>query len=73
VVKYLVLECGADVHARGEEALRVASFDGHLDVVQFLVECGANVHAEDDYALRAASTNGHLEVVEYLTNEDNIF
>jgi hypothetical protein len=66
-VKYLVKRCGADVHARGEDALQHASRNGHLEVVKYFVEeCGADVHAWDDLPLRNASEKGHLEVVRYL-------
>jgi hypothetical protein len=63
--KYLV-ELGANIHVRDDYALRVASSNGHLEVVKYLVELGANIHAQDDYALRYASSNGQLEVVKYL-------
>ena len=62
----LLVEAGADIHAKDDRALRLASNYGHLEVVKYLVGCGANIHAWDDGALRGASRNGHLEVVEYL-------
>jgi len=54
----LAVQHGAD----DDEALRWASANGHLDVVQFLVEVG---HADDE-ALHRASYNGHLAVVQFL-------
>ena len=56
VVKYLVdgvnkghashvflVEQGANLHARDEDALRLADKYGHLDVVKYLVEQGADI------------------------------
>ena len=62
----LAIQAGADVHAVDDQALRYASQDGHLPVVEVLVTAGANVHAVDDQALRFASERGHLPVVEFL-------
>ena len=47
-------------------ALRMASKNGHLEVVMYLVENGADIHAQGDYALIIASENGNLEVVKFL-------
>jgi hypothetical protein len=63
--KFLI-ESGIDIHAKDDEALRLASFYGHLEVVKVLIEAKANVHAKDDEALRVASKNGYLEVVKVL-------
>jgi len=59
----LALQHGADVHANNDYALRWASMNGHLSVVQFLVQ---HVHADNDYALCWASYYGHLPVVQFL-------
>jgi ankyrin repeat protein len=69
VVRFFVEDCGADVHAWNEYALRWASFYGRLEVVQYLVEKGADVHAENEDALRYASLYGHLEVVQFLVEK----
>ncbi len=61
-----LLDEGADVHARCDEALLLASAHGHLKVVKLLLKHGADVHAHDDRALRLASKKGHLEVVKLL-------
>ena len=68
-VKYLVERCEADVYTRKDDALQLASHNGHLDVVRFLVECGADVHAHHGWALRWASWNGHLDVVRFLVEQ----
>jgi len=62
----LALQHGADVHSDNDGALRWASENGHLPVVQFLVQHGADVHSDNDGALRWASGNGHLPVVQFL-------
>lgn len=62
----LLLEKGANVHARNDYALRRAAENEHLEVVELLIGKGADIHAYDDYALRWAAENGHLEVVELL-------
>ena len=60
------------------KALRLASENGHLPVVKYLVELGADIHYFDNYAVRWASRYGHLEIVKHLvehgadvTAEDN--
>ena len=60
------LTAGANVHANNDQALRWASENGHLAVVQALLNAGADVHAKDDEALLWASMNGHLAVVQAL-------
>jgi tRNA threonylcarbamoyladenosine modification (KEOPS) complex Pcc1 subunit len=63
--KFLI-ESGINVHAKDDEALRVASCYGQLELVKVLLKAGANIHARDDDALRVASKNGYLEVVKVL-------
>ncbi len=62
----VMLSKGADIHAHNDGTLRLASQNGHLDVVKYLIEKGADIHAWNDAALRLASQNGHLDVVKYL-------
>lgn len=51
-----------------DTALEHASWNGHLEIVRFLLDCGATVEPrpETSSALRLASGQGHLEVVECL-------
>lgn len=69
MLKYLVENKGADLHAEDERALRVASQNGHLDIVKYLVERGADVHAMFEGALRFAAERGHQDVVNYLLSK----
>ncbi|CAM9655973.1 unnamed protein product, partial [Chrysoparadoxa australica] len=46
VVRYLVEEAKADINAtnnRGDTALHIAGFWGHIEIVKFLLAAGANV------------------------------
>ncbi|KAJ7291243.1 ankyrin repeat-containing domain protein [Mycena rebaudengoi] len=54
----LLLENGADIHARNNGALRAASKRGYTDIIQLLLQHGANVNAADEHtgsALEAAA------------------
>jgi len=48
----------------------MASFNGHLEVVQLLLDHGADCTANDNYAIREASYNGYIEVVKLLKNNE---
>jgi hypothetical protein len=61
-----LLDAEADVHARDDLALRLASEEGYYKIVKLLLDAGADVHADDDYALRYASVEGHDKVVKLL-------
>ena len=69
-----MLDEGRDVNEKdpsvdGATALIIASFTGHLNVVQLLLDEGAEVDAKGNdgrAALFAAFQNGHLEVVQAL-------
>ncbi len=66
------LNIGANIHTNNEAALRMASYNGHIEVVKYLVELkpdGADIHALGDQALRLASENGHIKVVKYLVDQ----
>ena len=55
------------MHADNDKALRLASKNGHLEVVQF--QSGADIHADDDYAPGWASGNGHPAAAKFLDSE----
>jgi hypothetical protein len=59
-----------DIHVNEDYALRLSSFDGHIEVVKFLIEKGANIHARDDYALRYSSLENYTKIVKFLLNSD---
>jgi Ankyrin repeats (3 copies) len=69
VAKALVEEQQADIHTGDDWAIRRASRNGHLELVQYLVGIGANVCAMDNWAVKWASYNGHLNVVQYLVSQ----
>ena len=62
------MDLGADIHANNEEALRVASSNGHIDIVKYLVDLGADIHANNDEAVNLANRYGYHDVVKYLVS-----
>lgn len=65
-VKYLV-EKGANIHARRDEAICSAVCVGNIELVKYLVEtCGVNIHVRRDCPVRTASETNNLELVKYL-------
>ncbi len=66
----MMLSKGANIHADDDEAMSLASANGHLEVVKYLTEHDADIHAQNNWALKRASQNGHLDVVKYLVEHD---
>lgn len=62
-------DCGVDLHINDDRTLRLASHEGHLDVVKYLIERGAHIHGYNDYAVRYAAEGGNLDVVKYLVKQ----
>jgi ankyrin repeat protein len=62
----LLLEHGANKHAKDDYCIRLASHNGHTETVKLLLEHGANIHAQDDYSIRYASMCGHFKTVKLL-------
>jgi ankyrin repeat protein len=66
--KFLLKEAPTPQHSDSPE-ISVASYYGHLQMVELLVEHSANVNAQGGHfghALQAASFNGHIDVVQLL-------
>lgn len=67
-VKALV-QAGADIDPEGWTPLIYAAFEGHVDIVTYLLTLDLDINAQSANgisALMAASRNGHLEVVKIL-------
>ena len=58
----------ADVSAHDNWPIGMASSNGHLEIVKYLVSIKADVSAHDNRAFYLASSNGHLETVKYLVS-----
>jgi ankyrin repeat protein len=70
-VKNLV-SLGANIHYNHNYnhnyAIQVASGNGNLEMIIYLVSLGADIQSNENYAVQWASKNGHLEVVKYLVS-----
>lgn len=64
-----VIEQGAQIHFRNDEALRLAARRGKLEIVKVLVEKGADIRANNDRAFRVAAVWGHLELVKFFVDQ----
>jgi ankyrin repeat protein len=62
----MLLIKGANIHAEKDFALRMASYNGHIDIVKILLDHGADIHAYDNSALRWSAKNGHMNIVNML-------
>ena len=61
-----MIQNGVDITGGNDYAIRLASSNGHLELVDFLIKNGADCTADNNYAIRWASCNGHLSVVDLL-------
>ncbi len=61
-----LLNAGADICVRNDQALQTAAKYGYLPVVRLLVDRGAEIHAWGEAALCDAAFNGHLTIVQFL-------
>lgn len=72
VVKYLVLDCSANVNgvtSTNSTPLRAACYDGRMQIVRFLVENGADLEIANRHghtSLMIACYRGHIQIVKYL-------
>lgn len=70
MVKYLLFH-GANVNYYGRKGktnspIVLASENGHLELVKYLVSKGATIHALGNFCFVKACQNGHLYILEYL-------
>jgi ankyrin repeat protein len=72
IVSFL-LWCGADIHAKNDDALQWAANNGHTEIVQLLIDNDADIHADEDASLRYSAGNGHIEVVKILLDNNANF
>jgi len=47
-------------------ALRMACYNGELDIVKYIVSKGVDMHLDNNCPLVCVSSGGHLDVVKYL-------
>ena len=65
IVKYLIEDCGVNMRANYNWAVRFASQYGHFEIVKYLIEkYGANII--DNGIILSACRGGYFEVVKYL-------
>lgn len=53
-----------------EEVLSFATFEGHYNLVVYLVEMGTSVHIDNDWLLYCSVLNNHYHVTAYLMSKD---
>lgn len=72
LVKTTILK-GANVNCSRNSSLQMASRNGHLDVVKYLIEIGHLNELPNFYVLVEAVENKHYDIVKYLLSDNNIF
>ncbi|KXS21542.1 ankyrin [Gonapodya prolifera JEL478] len=76
MVAFLIDECGADIHADDDAALRAATAgrsQGHVTVAEMLVERGADVNAGSGLALVQVIRGGNMRLVQlFLDNNPDL-
>ena len=72
-VGILLKRIDVDPSARYNDAIRQASKNGHIEVVnRLLQDPRVDPSARDNYAIRFASINGHIEVVNRLLQDNRV-
>jgi hypothetical protein len=56
-----------EIYAFSDQALKLSSENGHINIVKYLVQHGANTHVHGNFALRLEKY-GHKDIAEYLRN-----
>lgn len=62
----LLIENGADIHAKNDYAFAIACEHNDLEMVKTLLHYGANIHANDDLGLLNAVSCNYYEMVHFL-------
>ena len=69
IVQYMVEMCGYDCdNDTAKWLMQIASANGKLEILQYLVSLGADIRANNDRALVYACEGGHLATVKYLVS-----
>ena len=71
LLKYLCDKFGANVHIKNDFALKLASKNGHINVVEKLCRFGADVNANNDESLQVAAEHENIEILEMLLQRFN--
>jgi ankyrin repeat protein len=64
-----LVEAGAEVNMYGWSPLSYAAFNGHAEIVEYLLKRGAEIDAKTENgstALLIAARNGHIQVIDVL-------
>nr|WBF70365.1 collagen-like protein [Megavirus caiporensis] len=74
IVKYLIEDIKIDYHSiyQYHTELSMACYEGHQNIVEYLVQLGVNVDAYDNIAIQTAANRGHSKIFEYLLLQSNI-
>ncbi len=64
-----LLNQGADIHYRGDEAICLAVAHGFFNTTQYLLTRGADVNSNNNFPLRTASKNGDYYIVSLLLDK----
>jgi len=75
IIKWLCHNYKIDIHFDNEGAFVGACYNGHLDMVKYLISLESiyekiNIHIFDEVAFKYSCLNGHLNLVKYLISLD---
>ncbi len=61
---------GKEVNVTADDnyAIKIASTDGHAELVELLIEAGADVTADYNYAIIKAAENNHIGTLKVIVN-----
>lgn len=65
-LKYLFKFGYIDIKISSNELVYQSAFNGHLEILKFLVESGANIQSDMKNIFHGVSERGHLETLKYL-------